>query len=160
MTGSSSSRFRSSDLPIARSADLSWYTGEGVKSSNLVRIRTQTSHERTVLYQGKISLPMRSWLLILVVCLGAFCVAQDRHSSVSKSVSKKDRHAAAQEFKRALDFQKAGQVDEALVAANRACELSPGNPKYLTARKTLRQHVGNVCLQRCNRLAQGCNLSP
>ncbi len=102
---------------------------------------------------------MRSWLLILVVCLGAFCVAQDRHSSVSKSVSKKDRHAAAQEFKRALDFQKAGQVDEALVAANRACELSPGNPEYLTARETLRQQVVSGYLERGNRLAQGGNLS-
>ena len=102
---------------------------------------------------------MRVRLIILLfsvfLALGTAARADSRHSSVSK----KDRQAAALEFKRALDFQKAGQLEEALSAAGRASELFPGNPEYLTAREALRQQLVSRLLTQGNRLAEAGNLS-
>ena len=97
---------------------------------------------------------MRVWLIILLFALGTACLA-DSHSSVSK----KDRQAAAQEFKRALDLQKAGQLEEALLAVGHACQLFPGNPEYMTAREALRQQVVGRHLEQGNRMAEAGNLS-
>jgi general secretion pathway protein D len=97
---------------------------------------------------------MRVWLVILLFALSTASLA-DSHSSVSK----KDRQAAAQEFKRALDLQKAGQLEEALLAAGHACQLFPGNPEYMTAREALRQQAVGRHLEQGNRMAEAGNLS-
>src|SRR5262249_39449394 len=97
---------------------------------------------------------MRVWLITLVLALGTACLADSQ-----RSVSKKDRQAAAQEFKRALDLQKAGQLEEALHAAGHACQLFPDNPEYVTAREALRQQVVGRLLEQGNRLAAAGNLS-
>jgi len=94
-------------------------------------------------------------LFSVLLALGTVARADSRHSSVSK----KDRQAAALEFKRALDLQKAGQLEEALRAAGRACELFPGNPEYVTAREALRQQLVSRLLTQGNRLAEAGNLS-
>lgn len=99
--------------------------------------------------------PMRFCLIILVFALGTASPAESRHPSVSK----KDRQAASQEFKRAVDLQKGGQMDEALLAAGRACALFPGNPEYVTAREALRQQIAGSHLERGNRLALAGDLS-
>jgi type II secretory pathway component GspD/PulD (secretin) len=98
---------------------------------------------------------MRFWLLIPILCLGAAGVADQPHGSASK----KDRREAAQEFKLALEFQKAGKIDEALKAATQAAELVPSNPEYATAREALRQQVVSSHLERGERLANAGNLS-
>jgi hypothetical protein len=93
---------------------------------------------------------MRSWLLILIVAFSATLAgAATPHSHVSK----KDRRAAEQEFKRALELEKAGRLDEAFQAASSAAELVPGNPEYVTARELLRQRMVSAHLERGNRLA-------
>lgn len=95
---------------------------------------------------------MRPLLLILVFSLSAtLTFAQKPH------VSKKDRKAAEQEFQRALELQKSGKVEDALLAASRAAELVPGNPAYITAREVLRQQIVGSHLERGNHLAQAGN---
>lgn len=94
-------------------------------------------------------------LLIIILCLGTAGAAEKVHSSVSK----KDRQKAAQEFKRALEFERAGQIDDALVAATQAAELYPGNPEYETAREAMRQQIVASHLERGNQLADTGNLS-
>src|SRR5215472_5254368 len=107
----------------------------------------------------KLTFHMRVRLIILLFlilfALGTAARADSRHSSVSK----KDRQAAALEFKRALDLQKAGQLEEALQAADHACQLFPGNPEYVTAREALRQQLVSKLLTQGNRLAEAGNLS-
>lgn len=95
--------------------------------------------------------PMRFWLFILVLSLGAAGLAAEKPHS---TVSKKDRQAAAKDFKRALELQKAGQAEDALQAVSRAVQLFPGNLEYLTAQQMLRQQIAGNYLQRGNRLAE------
>ncbi len=68
-------------------------------------------------------------------------------------VSKRDRKAAEQEFKRAQDFQKSSHLEEALESASRAAKLDPANTEYLTMREMLRQQMVNEYLERGNHLA-------
>src|SRR6516225_2963033 len=95
---------------------------------------------------------MRSWFLILIVAFSATLAGAGTPRS---HVSKKDRRAAEQEFKRALELEKAGRVEEALQAAAHAAELVPGNPEYVTAREVLRQRMVSAHLERGNHLAEG-----
>jgi len=110
---------------------------------------------------------MRFWLSILLPCvLGALSPALEKpHPASSKSapaktaqakpsVSKKDRMAAEREFKRAMELQKSGQLDEAMQAISRALELFPGNAEYIVAHEMLRQQIVGGYLDRGNRLAQ------
>ncbi|HKF23849.1 MAG TPA: hypothetical protein VKE93_19910 [Candidatus Angelobacter sp.] len=69
------------------------------------------------------------------------------------SVSKKDRRAAEQEFKRALELEKAGQLEGALQAATHAAELFPDNTSYATGREVLRQRIASAYLERGDALA-------
>src|SRR5215470_14619812 len=97
---------------------------------------------------------MRTWLLILIVaCSAALAGAGTQHSHASK----KDRRAAEQEFKQALELEKAGRLDEAFEAAAHAAELVPDNPEYATAREVLRQRIVGGHLERGNRLADAGN---
>ena len=115
---------------------------------------TQTSSRGTFYDRVKLFFPMRL-LLILILCLGTAGAAEKVHTSVSK----KDRQEAAREFKRALELQRAGEIDDAWVAATRAAELFPGYPEYETAREAMRQQLVAGHLERGNRLANAGNLS-
>jgi general secretion pathway protein D len=92
---------------------------------------------------------MRFGSLILICCLFAPGLAAEK----SHSVSKKDRQAAEQEFKRALELEKSGQLEGALQAAVHAAELFPDNAAYLTGREMLRQRIVSTYLDRGNALA-------
>jgi type II secretory pathway component GspD/PulD (secretin) len=94
---------------------------------------------------------MRSWLLILIV---AFSATLAGAATPSSHASKKDRRTAEQEFKRSLELEKGGRVDEAFQAAAHAAELVSGNPEYVTAREVLRQRLARAHLERGNRLAE------
>jgi Flp pilus assembly secretin CpaC len=92
---------------------------------------------------------MRFSSLILICCLCATGLAADKPHSVSK----KDRQAAEQEFKRALELEKSGQLEGALQAAAHAAELFPDNAAYATGREVMRQRLVSACLDRGNALA-------
>lgn len=95
--------------------------------------------------------PIVAFLLCLT-CLPGYAAEKNRPST-----PKHDRKEAAQEFKRAVDFQKSGQVDQALEAATRATVLDPSNGEYLAMREMLRQQIVGEYLERGNRLADAGN---
>lgn len=97
----------------------------------------------------------RTSIATLLLCLA--CVPGQAVEKTKPSVSKHDRKEAEQEFKRALDMQKSGQVQQALEAATRATEFDPGNGEYLTTREMLRQQIVGEYLERGNRFADAGN---
>jgi general secretion pathway protein D len=87
-------------------------------------------------------------ILSLFVCL--FCAAAEKPKS---AVSKKDMKAAEKEFKSALELEKSGKPEAALVAAMRAAQLVPGNVEYATTAEILRQQIVGAHMEQGNRLA-------
>src|SRR5260370_33752 len=92
---------------------------------------------------------MRFAAIIVVLFLCAASLAAEK----SRSISKKDRQAAEQEFKHALELEKSGQLEGALQAAVHATQLSPDNAAYLTGREMLRQRIVSGYLDRGNAMA-------
>jgi general secretion pathway protein D len=74
-------------------------------------------------------------------------------------VSKKDRQAAEKEFRQALQFQQAGNLEQAYEAANNAVRLFPGNVEYQQAREMLRQQIVGRRLSTGNNLAAAGDLA-
>jgi general secretion pathway protein D len=93
---------------------------------------------------------MRLRLLILILVLSAVSPAS---LNAEGHISKKDRQTAEKEFRRALQLQQAGQLEEALEAAKHAILLFPGNVEYETAQEMLRQQIVGRYLTRGNNLA-------
>lgn len=89
-------------------------------------------------------------ILTLFVCLGGFASDKKPQSAVSKH----DRKAAEQEFKQALEYQKAGAVQDALMAASQAALLDPANTDYAMTRELLKQQLANQHVERGNKLAE------
>jgi general secretion pathway protein D len=87
-------------------------------------------------------------IISLFICL--ICVAADEPKSV---ISKQDRKAADKEFKSALELQRAGKPEDALVAVTRALKLVPGNLEFITTGEMLRQQIVGGHLEQGNRLA-------
>jgi general secretion pathway protein D len=87
-------------------------------------------------------------ILSLFVCLA--CSAADGPKSV---ISKQDQKAAEKEFKSALDLQRAGKPEDALLAVSRALQLIPGNMEFITMSEVLRQQIAGQYLEQGNRLA-------
>src|ERR1700686_999419 len=87
-------------------------------------------------------------ILSLFICF--VCVAADAPKSV---ISKQDRKAADKEYKNALDLQRAGKPEDALVAVTRALKLVPGNLEFITTGEMLRQQILGGHLEQGNRLA-------
>jgi general secretion pathway protein D len=90
------------------------------------------------------------YILMLVLCLAAVSAAGKKDGGVSK----KDHEAAEQEYKQAVQMQKAGQLEEAIAAATRAALYEPANVGYATFREVLKQQVINGFLDRGNSLAE------
>jgi general secretion pathway protein D len=90
------------------------------------------------------------YILTLVLCLAAVSAAGKKDGGVSK----KDHEAAEQEYKQAVQMQKAGQLEEAIAAATRAALYEPANVGYATFREVLKQQVINGFLDRGNSLAE------
>ena len=93
------------------------------------------------------------YILMLVLCLAAVSAAGKKDGGVSK----KDHEAAEQEYKQAVQMQKAGQLEEAIAAATRAALYEPSNVAYATFREILKQQVINGFLDRGNSLAEAGN---
>lgn len=87
-------------------------------------------------------------ILSLFVCLA--CAAKDGPKSV---VSKHDKKAAEKEFRNALELQRAGKPEDALMAVSRAARLEPENVEFITMGEMLRQQIVGVHLEQGNRLA-------
>ena len=90
------------------------------------------------------------YILMLVLCLAAVSAAGKKDGGVSK----KDHEAAEQEYKQAVQMQKAGQLEEAIAAATRAALYEPSNVGYATFREVLKQQMINGFLDRGNSLAE------
>ena len=95
----------------------------------------------------------RLLILALFVCLNAFAADKKPQSGASKH----DRKAAEKEFKQAMEYQKAGAIQDALMAASQAALLDPFNSEYAMTRELLKQQLVNQYLERGNRLAQSHN---
>jgi general secretion pathway protein D len=83
-----------------------------------------------------------------------FCLACLAADSAKPAISKHDRQAAEKEFKSALELEKKGKPEDALLAAMRATELFPGNMEYMTLAEMLRQQIVGAHLEAGNRLAE------
>jgi general secretion pathway protein D len=90
------------------------------------------------------------YILMVVLCLAAVSAAGKKDGGVSK----KDHEAAEQEYKHAVEMQKAGQLEQAIAAATRAALYEPSNVGYATLREVLKQQVINGFLDRGNSLAE------
>src|SRR5215813_7106485 len=88
-------------------------------------------------------------ILALFFCLS--CMAGDKPNP---AVSKHDRKEAEKQFKNALELQKKGKPEDALVAVSRATQLFPGNIEYITMAEMLRQQIVGAHLEAGNRLAE------
>ncbi len=87
-------------------------------------------------------------ILSLLVCLA--CPAADGPKPV---ISKQNKKAAEKEFRNALELQRAGKPEDALLAVSRAAQLVPGNVEFITMGEMLRQQIVGGHLERGNRLA-------
>lgn len=94
---------------------------------------------------------MKSCFTILSLFLCLACAAADKPKP---AVSRHDRQAAEKQFKDALELQKKGKAEDALLAATRAAQLFPGNTEYLTMAEMLRQQIVGAHLEEGNRLAE------
>ncbi|HLY92463.1 MAG TPA: hypothetical protein VKQ89_04310 [Candidatus Angelobacter sp.] len=95
---------------------------------------------------------MKSWWAIFAIFFCLACAAAD---SPKSAVSKHDRQEAEKEFKSALELRKKGKPEDALLAAMRASQLSPGNVEYVTLAEMLRQQIVGQHLEAGNHLAEG-----
>jgi general secretion pathway protein D len=86
-------------------------------------------------------------ILLLFLSLAAF--AEDK----PQPVSKQDQKMAAERFKSAQELQKAGKVEDALLAATDASRLVPSNTEYMLTREMLRQQIVSSYLDKGNALA-------
>lgn len=89
------------------------------------------------------------WIVILVL----LSLSLTALAETAQHVSKQDEKMAAEDFKRALEFQKRGKLEDALLAATHASQLVPANPEYLLTREMLRQQIVSTYLDQGNRLA-------
>jgi hypothetical protein len=92
---------------------------------------------------------MKKYFAILSILFCLACAAADK----PRSVSKEDRKTAEKEFKSALDLQRAGKPEDALLAVMKASELMPGNVEYITTGEMLRQQIVAQQVENGNHLA-------
>jgi general secretion pathway protein D len=98
---------------------------------------------------------MKRYFAILPLFFCLVCVAAEGPKSAA---SKRDRKAAEKEFKSALEFQKNGKPEDALVALTRATQLVPDNAEYITMAEMLRQQIVGAHMEQGNRLAAAGDL--
>ena len=87
-------------------------------------------------------------ILSFFICLA--CAAADKPKPV---ISKQDRKTAEKEFKNALDLQREGKPEDALLAVIRAAQLAPDNMEFITMSEMLRQQIVGEHVEQGNRLA-------
>src|ERR1700704_6084929 len=93
-------------------------------------------------------------ILSLFVCMASAAADAPKPAvSTPDKVSKADKKAADKEFKNAIDLQKAGKAEDALLAVTKAAMLVPGNMEFITMREFLRQQLVDQHVEEGNRLA-------
>ncbi|HET7871561.1 MAG TPA: hypothetical protein VFL42_03555 [Terriglobales bacterium] len=90
-------------------------------------------------------------ILMLFLSLGGFASDKKAQSAA------KERKAAEKEFKQALDYEKAGEFQDALMAASQAALLDPVNPEYAMKRELLKQRIVRRHLDAGNQFAEAGN---
>jgi general secretion pathway protein D len=93
---------------------------------------------------------MKICFAILSLFLCMTCALAEGPKTV---ISKRDKKDAAKELKIALDLQRAGKPEEALLAVNRAGELVPGDIEVASLGEILRQEIVGKQVEQGNRLA-------
>ena len=93
---------------------------------------------------------MKSVFAILSLCLCLACMASDKQKS---AVSKEDKKAAEKAFKTALDLQREGKPEDALLEVVKAEQLVPGNVQFISTGEMLRQQIVGEQIEAGNRLA-------
>jgi general secretion pathway protein D len=93
---------------------------------------------------------MKICFAILSLFLCMTCAVAEGPKTV---ISKRDKKDAAKELKIALDLQRAGKPEEALLAVNRAGELVPGDIEVASLGEILRQEIVGKQVEQGNRLA-------
>lgn len=88
-----------------------------------------------------------------------FCLACSAADGPKSPVSKNDQKLAEKEFKSAMELQKSGKPEEALLAVTKATQLVPGNMEYITTAEMLRQQIIGQLLEQGNRLAEAGDTS-
>jgi type II secretory pathway component GspD/PulD (secretin) len=90
----------------------------------------------------------RAILAVALFSIAAFCADQPGNPSVCSASnnatgcpSKKVLKEARSAYKHALKLEDSNQLTEALAELDKAAQLAPGNPEYLTAREMLRQQL-------------------
>lgn len=99
---------------------------------------------------------MKYCFAILSIFFCLTCFAADGPKS---PISKNDQKAAEKEFKSAMELQKSGKPQEALLAVTKAAQLVPGNMEYITMAEMLRQQIIGQLLEQGNRLAEAGDTS-
>ncbi|HYX53576.1 MAG TPA: hypothetical protein VE783_08990 [Candidatus Limnocylindrales bacterium] len=89
-----------------------------------------------------------SVILAISLCLGTAAGAKDK-----SGLSKKEQQLAESEFKKAVDLQNSGKIEEALVAATHASQIDPKKMEYLMAKQVLIQQIVGKFMDEGNRLA-------
>jgi len=92
-------------------------------------------------------------ILSLVFCLACAAAEKPKPAHEKSAVSKHDQKLAEKEFKNALELQKGGRPEEALLSATKASQLVPGNMEYITVAEMLRQQIVGTHLDKGNQLA-------
>src|SRR5689334_1855872 len=92
-------------------------------------------------------------ILSLVFCLACAAAEKPKPAHEKSAVSKHDQKLAEKEFKNALELQKSGRPEEALLSATKASQLVPGNMEYITVAEMLRQQIVGTHLDKGNQLA-------
>src|SRR5512146_3327342 len=95
----------------------------------------------------------RLLILTLFICLNALGLDKKPQSGASKH----DRKAAEKEFKQAMEYEKSGALQDALMAASQAAQLDPYTTEYAMTRELLKQQLVRQYLERGNRLAETHN---
>jgi len=90
-------------------------------------------------------------ILVLLLSLGGFASDKKPESAT------KERKAAENEFKQALDYEKTGDIQDALMAASQAALLDPINPEYAMKRELLKQQIVRRHVDAGNQFAEAGN---
>ena len=94
---------------------------------------------------------MKTWVVIFALFFCLPCIAAD---TPRPAISKHDRKEAEKQFKNALELEKKGKAEDALLAVTRATQFFPGNMEYITMAEMLRQQIVGTHLEAGNRLAE------
>jgi general secretion pathway protein D len=108
---------------------------------------------KPVLNDGRIDVRMKRLLAIFML----FCTLGGFASDKKLQSAANQRKAAEKEFKQALDYEKTGDIQDALMSASQAALLDPVNPEYAMKRELLKQQIVRRHVDAGNKFAEAGN---